>query len=139
MCGFSVFVHLTGIPYGISGKESASQCRRPRRWKFYPGSGRSPGVENGHPLQCSCLGNFMERGAWQGQGAAKSWTWLSTHSHTHSLSLSDGLWEISFSPLNFISVPVWVSYCLDYHLWSRKMWGHILCLFFSCFGSSCYL
>ena len=88
MCGFFVFVHLTGIPDSISGKESASQCRRPRRWKFYPRSGRSPRVENGHPLQCSCLGNFMERGAWQGQGTAKSWTWLSTHSHTLFLSLS---------------------------------------------------
>ena len=30
-----------------------------------PGSGRSPGVENGNPLQYPCLGNFMERGAWR--------------------------------------------------------------------------
>ena len=30
-----------------------------------PGSGRSLGVENGNPLQYSCLGNPMERGAWQ--------------------------------------------------------------------------
>ena len=29
-----------------------------------PGSGRSPGVENGNPLQYSCLGNPMGRGAW---------------------------------------------------------------------------
>ena len=29
-----------------------------------PGSGRSPGVENGNPLKYPCLGNFMERGAW---------------------------------------------------------------------------
>ena len=29
-----------------------------------PGSGRSPGVENGTPLQCSCLESFMSRGAW---------------------------------------------------------------------------
>ena len=29
-----------------------------------PGSGRSPGEENGNPLQCSCLGNAMDRGAW---------------------------------------------------------------------------
>ena len=26
-----------------------------------PGSGRSPGVGNGNPLQDSCLGNFMDR------------------------------------------------------------------------------
>ena len=29
-----------------------------------PGSGRSPGEENANPLQYSCLGNFMDRGAW---------------------------------------------------------------------------
>jgi len=30
-----------------------------------PGSGRSPGEENGNPLQHSCLGNPMDRGAWR--------------------------------------------------------------------------
>ena len=29
-----------------------------------PGSGRSPGEENGKPCQYSCLGNPMDRGAW---------------------------------------------------------------------------
>ena len=29
-----------------------------------PGSGRSPGEGNGNPLQYSCLGNPMDRGAW---------------------------------------------------------------------------
>ena len=26
---------------------------------------RSPEIGNGNPLQCSCLGNSMDRGAWQ--------------------------------------------------------------------------
>ena len=30
-----------------------------------PGSGRSPGERNGKLLQYSCLGNPMDRGAWQ--------------------------------------------------------------------------
>ena len=30
-----------------------------------PGSGRSPGVGNGKPLQYSCLENPMHTGAWQ--------------------------------------------------------------------------
>ena len=30
-----------------------------------PGLGRSPGEGNGNPLQCSCLGNPMDRGAWR--------------------------------------------------------------------------
>ena len=29
------------------------------------GSGRSPGEGNGNPLQYSCLGNPMDRGAWE--------------------------------------------------------------------------
>ena len=29
------------------------------------GLGRSPGEENGNPLQYSCLGNPTDRGAWQ--------------------------------------------------------------------------
>ena len=44
-----------------------------------PGSGRSPGEGNGNPLWYSCLGNPMDRGAWQAvvHGVAKSWTGLS--------------------------------------------------------------
>ena len=30
-----------------------------------PGLGRSPGEENGNPLQCSCLENPMDRGTWR--------------------------------------------------------------------------
>ena len=39
-----------------------------------PGSGRSPGVGNGKPLQYSCLENSMDREAWQAtvHGIAKS-------------------------------------------------------------------
>ena len=38
-----------------------------------PGSGRSPGEGNGNPLQYSCLGNPMDRGAWRAtvHGVAK--------------------------------------------------------------------
>ena len=44
-----------------------------------PGLGRSPGEGNSYPLQCSCLGNPMDRGAWwiTVRGVAKSWTWQS--------------------------------------------------------------
>ena len=30
-----------------------------------PGSGRSPGGENGNPFQYPCLGNPMDRGVWK--------------------------------------------------------------------------
>jgi len=40
------------------------------------GSGRSPGRGNGNSLQCSCLENPTDRGAWQDTvcGVSKSWT-----------------------------------------------------------------
>ena len=41
-----------------------------------PGPGRSPGGENDNPLQCSCLENPMDRGAWRAtvHGVAKRQT-----------------------------------------------------------------
>ena len=44
-----------------------------------PGSGRSSGGGHGNPLQCSCLENPMDRGAWQVtvHRVAKSQTQLS--------------------------------------------------------------
>ena len=41
-----------------------------------PESGRSPGEENGNPLQYSCLENPMDQEAWWAtvHGVAKSWT-----------------------------------------------------------------
>ena len=44
------------------GKESACQCRK--CMGLIPGSGRSPGEGHNNPLQYSCLGNPMDRGAW---------------------------------------------------------------------------
>ena len=43
-----------------------------------PGLGRSPGGGHGNPLQCSCLENSMDRGAWWAMvhRVTKSWTLL---------------------------------------------------------------
>ena len=66
-----------------SGKESACSAGDTREAGLIPGSGKSPQVGNGNPLQYSCLGNPMDRGAWEAtaHGAAKSQTWLSKCKH----------------------------------------------------------
>ena len=51
-----------------------------------PGSGRSPGGGLGNPLQCSCLGNSMDRGAWRAivhGGHKESDTTEYTHTQRH--------------------------------------------------------
>ena len=45
------------------GKESAFTVEDTGDVGSIPGSGRSPGEGNGNPLQYSCLGNPMDRGA----------------------------------------------------------------------------
>jgi len=52
---------LLGFPGGSDGKESACSAGN---LGSIPGLGRSPGEENGNPLQYSCLENSMDRGAW---------------------------------------------------------------------------
>ena len=48
----------------LSGSEvKASACNAGDLGSI-PGSGRFPGEGNGNPLQCSCLENPRDRGAW---------------------------------------------------------------------------
>ena len=54
---FSKYARQWGFPGGSDGKESVCNAGD-------PGSGRSPGEENGNPLQYSCLENSMDREAW---------------------------------------------------------------------------
>ena len=65
----SVLLNL-GFP---GGKESTCQAGEVGS---ILGSGRSLGEGNGNPLQYSCLGNPMDRGAWRAtvHGITKNWT-----------------------------------------------------------------
>ena len=65
-------------------KNTAASAGDTRDVGPFPGSGESPGGGNGSPLQYSCLGNPMDRGAWWATvcGVAKSPTRLSTHTAT---------------------------------------------------------
>ena len=69
------FIYM-GFPGGARGKESA----------YNAGDlGSIPGEGNGNPLQYSCLGNPMDRGAWWAtvHGVAKSRTRMSNFTFTH--------------------------------------------------------
>ena len=55
---------LWAFPSGSVGKESACNAGEARDMGLISGSGRSPGEGHSNPLQCSCLENPMDRGAW---------------------------------------------------------------------------
>ena len=75
--------YRTWLPWWLSGEKSA--------WNAgdvgsIPGSGRSPGEENGNLVQYSCLGNPMDRGALQAtvHQVTKAQMQLSTHARVTS-------------------------------------------------------
>ena len=66
-----------GLPSCLSGKESRNlPTNAGGDAGLTPGPGKSLGEGNGSPLQCSRLGNLMDRGAWRDavRGVAKSRT-----------------------------------------------------------------
>ena len=49
-----------------------------------PGLGKSPGIGKGNPFQYSCLGNPMDRGAWQAtKGVRQGCKESDTTEHMH--------------------------------------------------------
>ena len=68
-----------GFPDGSAGKESTYNTGDAGDVGLIPRLGRSPGGGNGNPLQYSCLGNLMDRGA-------HSW-WATVHGVTKSQTL----------------------------------------------------
>jgi len=69
-----------GFPGGSEVKNQLANAGDAKDLSLILGLGRSPGGGNGHPLQSSCLGNPMDRGAWQAtvHGVSKSQTQLGT-------------------------------------------------------------
>ena len=59
-----IFIY-TGLPGGLSDKESAFQAGDMRSLGSVPMLGRSPGEGDRNPLLYSCLGDPMDREAWQ--------------------------------------------------------------------------
>ena len=67
------FERVLSFPCSSVGKKSACSAGDPGS---IPGLGRSPGKENGNPLQYPCLENLIDRVAWWAavHGVPKSWT-----------------------------------------------------------------
>ena len=105
---------------GLMVKNSHASAGDMRDTGLIPVSGRSPGEGHGSTLQCSCLENSMDRGAWRATGhrVTKSQTWLkwlSPHAHAYSMGfLSD---SESASNAGYIPALIW-------SLWEEGMATH---------------
>ena len=53
-----------GFPGGTVVRNQPVNARDEGDTSLILGSGRSPGLGDGNPLQCSCLENSMDRGDW---------------------------------------------------------------------------
>ena len=73
-----------GFPGGSVVKNPPSTAGDVGELSLIPGLGRSPGRENGSPLQYSCLGNLMDRGDCSPWGSKELdiTRQLSTHTRT---------------------------------------------------------
>ena len=64
-CYGSFIQFLLGFPGGTMVQNLPAKAGDAREEGSISEWGRSPGLGNGNLLQYSCLGNFMDRGAWQ--------------------------------------------------------------------------
>ena len=65
LSAFFDFLSFYSIPYFPDDSVVKNPSANARDSDLIPGSGRSPGEGNGKPLQCSCLENPMDGGAWE--------------------------------------------------------------------------
>ena len=78
--------NILGFPGGAVVKNPHAIAADSRDKSLIPGSGRSPGVGRGNPLQYSCLENSSTEGpgGLQFVGVTKSKTRLSAHTHSNT-------------------------------------------------------
>ena len=72
-------VNENSFPSGSVVKNTPANAGRPERHRFDPWVGKTPGEGNGNPLQYSCLGNSMDRGAW----------WATVHRFAEELGMTE--------------------------------------------------
>ena len=103
-----------------------------------PGSGRSPGGGHGNPLQC--LGNRVDRGAWQPavHGVTKTQTRLSgSHTHTHTPWTNQQAFHFcSFFLISVSTTPFHCS-CTHTGLWVLNVGSQVELLPFGVWSLTC--
>ena len=75
-----------GFPGGTVVRDKPVKARDEGETSLILGSGRSPELGDGNPLQCSCLENFMDWGAWW---APVSWGCKESDTTEHACTHSD--------------------------------------------------
>ena len=126
---FHISFSQSGFPSDSNGKESACNAEDPGS---IPRSGRSPGEENGYPLQYSCLENPMDspRGRKESQRVWHDWeTNTHTHIHTHiimKLKTSFSLFTFMHWRRKWQPTPVFLpgEYQGQGSLVGCRLWGH---------------
>ena len=85
------------------------------------GSGGSPGEGHGNPLQCSCMENPMDRGAWRAtvHRIAKSWTRLRDFTFIFLQRLGTG--TSLFPLLLSINIREWLLYYRHNLFWQNNI------------------
>ena len=123
-----------------------------------PGSGRGPGEGNGNPLQYSCPGNPMDRGAWQAtvRGVTKeldTTLWLNNKCNCMKDSTSGTLSQrinvicnfgrhcrIFIGVIPFCILPAvfgeWLNFQAFANQYREQWYFHVVYLLFDCAGSS---
>ena len=88
-----IWVALTGLTSTGMGFPVGSDCKESACSAGDLGLGRSPGEENGNPLQYSCLENLRDSRAWQAtvHGVAKSQTQLSNFTDKKALGIGNSI------------------------------------------------
>ena len=78
MHAYGIILSVRAAQVVLVVKNPRANARDTRDVGLIPGSGRSPGGRHDDPLQYSCLGNPLDRGAWQAtvHGVTKSQTRL---------------------------------------------------------------
>ena len=92
-CVFLAPLSNINRPYHSSVGKESDYCNAGEPGMI-PGSGRSPGEENGNPLQYSFLENPMARGAWRATVHGVTESDMTEYTHTHTTGWSSLSWLI---------------------------------------------